>query len=75
MSERDRDLIRDAIMFAVKDISGRVLREAAVQSMIDDFIKELNQNKDKLILKKESKLSSNNRKKILEIINQNKDDE
>ena len=46
MSERDRDLIRDAIMFAVKDISGRVLREAAVQSMIDDFIKELNQNKD-----------------------------
>lgn len=46
MSERDRDLIRDAMMFAVKDISGRVLREAAVQSMIDDFLKELNQNKD-----------------------------
>lgn len=44
MSERDRDLIRDVIMFAVKDISGRVLREAAVQSMIDDFIKEYKQN-------------------------------
>ena len=46
MSKRDRDLIRDAMMFAVKDISGRVLREAAVQSMIDDFLKSLNQNKD-----------------------------
>jgi len=46
MSKRDRDLIRDAIMFAVKDISGRVLREATAQSMIDDFLKELNQNKD-----------------------------
>ena len=41
-----RDLIRDAMMFAVKDINGRVLREAAVQSMIDDFLKERNQNKD-----------------------------
>ena len=44
MSKRDRNLIRDAMMFAVKDISGRVLREAAVQSMIDDFLKSLNQN-------------------------------
>jgi len=47
LSKRDRDLIRHAMMFAVKDISGRVLREAAVQSMIDDFLKSLNQNKDK----------------------------
>lgn len=39
---KNRDLIRDAMMFAVKDITGRVLREATVQSMIDDFEKELN---------------------------------
>jgi len=38
---KNRDLIRDAMMFAVKDITGRVLREAAVQSMIDDFEKQL----------------------------------
>lgn len=37
----NRDLIRDAMLFAVKDITGRVLREATVQSMIDDFVKEL----------------------------------
>ena len=37
----NRDLIRDAMMFAVKDTIGRVLREADVQSMIDDFEKEL----------------------------------
>ena len=29
------------MMFAVKDITGRVLREATVQSMIDDFEKQL----------------------------------
>ena len=29
------------MMFAVKDTIGRVLREATVQSMIDDFEKEL----------------------------------
>ena len=39
---KNRDLIRDAMMFAVKDITGRVLREATVQSMIDDFEKQLN---------------------------------
>lgn len=39
---KNRYLIRDAMMFAVKDITGRVLREATVQSMIDDFEKELN---------------------------------
>lgn len=39
---KNRDLIRDAMMFAVKGITGRVLREATVQSMIDDFEKQLN---------------------------------
>lgn len=39
---KNRDLIKDAMMFAVKDITGRVLREATVQSMIDDFEKQLN---------------------------------
>ena len=38
---QNRDLIRDAMMFAVKDITGRVLREESVQSMVDDFLKEL----------------------------------
>lgn len=38
---KNRDLIRDAMMFAVKDITGRVLREATLQSMIDDFEKQL----------------------------------
>jgi hypothetical protein len=38
---KNRDLIRDAMMFAVKDVTGRVLREATVQSMIDDFEKQL----------------------------------
>lgn len=38
---KNRDLIRDAMMFAVKDMTGRVLREATVQSMIDDFEKQL----------------------------------
>jgi len=38
---KNRNLIRDAMMFAVKDITGRVMREATVQSMIDDFEKQL----------------------------------
>ncbi len=38
---KNRDLIRDAMMFAVKDITSKVLREATVQSMIDDFEKQL----------------------------------
>ena len=38
---KNRELIRNAMMFAVKDITGRVLREATVQSMIDDFEKQL----------------------------------
>ena len=42
MTEQERNLIRDAIMFAVKDMTGRVMREATVQSMIDDFIKAIN---------------------------------
>ena len=42
---KNRDLIRDAMMFAVKDITGRVLREATVQSMIDDFEKQLTKYK------------------------------
>ena len=39
---KNRDLIRYAMMFAVKDITGRVLREATVQSMMDDFENQLN---------------------------------
>ena len=42
MTEQERNLIRDAMMFAVKDINGRVMREATVQSMIDDFKKDIN---------------------------------
>ena len=42
MTEQERNLIRDAMMFAVKDMTGRVMREATVQSMIDDFIKAIN---------------------------------
>jgi len=42
MTEQERDLIRDAMMFAVKDMTGRVMREATVQSMIDDFKKTIN---------------------------------
>ena len=38
---QNRDLIRDAMIFAVKDVTGRVLREESVQSMVDDFLKEL----------------------------------
>ena len=41
MTEQERDLIRDAMMFAVKDMTGRVMREATVQSMIDDFKKAI----------------------------------
>ena len=42
MTEQERNLIRDAMMFAVKDITSRVMREATVQSMIDDFKKAIN---------------------------------
>ena len=42
MTEQERNLIRDAMMFAVKDMTGRVMREATVQSMIDDFKKAIN---------------------------------
>ena len=42
MTEQERNLIRDAMMFAVKDITGRVIREATVQSMINDFKKAIN---------------------------------
>ena len=41
MTKQERNLIRDAMMFAVKDISGRIMREATVQSMIDDFKKAI----------------------------------
>ena len=44
MTEQERDLIRDAMMFAVKDVTGRVLRESSVQSMIDDFKKAIKVN-------------------------------
>lgn len=42
MTEQERNLIRDAMMFAVKDITGRVMREATVNGMIDDFKKSIN---------------------------------
>ena len=42
MTKQERNLIRDAMMFAVKDMTGRVMREATVQSMIDDFEKAIN---------------------------------
>ncbi len=42
MNIQDRNLVRDAMMFAVKDMTGRVMREATVQSMIDDFKKAIN---------------------------------
>lgn len=42
MEEQERNLIRDAMMFAVKDMTGRVMREATVQSMIDDFKEAIN---------------------------------
>jgi len=45
MKEQERDLIRDAMMFAVKDMTGRVMREATVQSMIDDFEIIIKKNK------------------------------
>ena len=48
MEKQIRNLIRDAMMFAVKDITGRVLREATVQSMIDDFNKTINYTQSSL---------------------------
>lgn len=37
----NRDLIRNAMLFAVKDITGRVLRETTVQTMVDDFLQDI----------------------------------
>jgi len=70
--------------FMVSPAVSKVLGD--IQKQEEDFIKgksikveEWNQEDIQkeygLILKKESKLSSNNRRKILEIINQNKEDE
>jgi len=53
MTEQERNLIRDAMMFAVKDITGRVMREATVQSMIDDFKKAINYTHCYQLLKNE----------------------
>ena len=69
--------------FVVSPQVAKVLSD--IQQREEDFIKgksikveewdlEDIQKEYELILKKESKLSSNNRKKILEILNQNKDD-
>ena len=69
--------------FMVSPAVSKVLGD--IQKQEEDFIKgksikveEWNQEDIQkeygLILKKESKLSSNNRRKILEIINQNKDE-
>ena len=38
----DKDLIREAMIFAVKDLTGKAFREATIQSMIRDFEKQLN---------------------------------
>tara|TARA_R110000744_G_scaffold369194_1_gene479310 strand:+ start:681 stop:905 length:225 start_codon:yes stop_codon:yes gene_type:complete len=69
--------------FMVSPAVSKVLGD--IQKQEEDFIKgksikvegwnqEDIQKEYGLILKKESKLSSNNRRKILEIINQNKDE-
>ena len=34
---KDRELIKKAMAFAVKDITGRTLRDAALKTMVDDF--------------------------------------
>lgn len=61
MTKQERNLIRDAMMFAVKDMTGRVMREATVQSMIDDFEKAINYThcceSDNELLKAKQKLS------------------
>ena len=46
MKQKERNLVRDAMMFAVKDITGRVLRESTVESMMFSFYEDLNKNKD-----------------------------
>ena len=34
---KDRELIKEAMAFAVKDITGETLRDATLESMVDDF--------------------------------------
>lgn len=36
-----KSLIKDAMAFAVYDITGRVLRDAALETMLDDFSREI----------------------------------
>lgn len=40
----NRDLIRNAMLFAVKDITGRVLRETTLDTMVEDFLTDLKVN-------------------------------
>lgn len=42
ISEREKTLIYNAMLFAVKDITGRALRPETVETMIEDFIISLN---------------------------------
>jgi hypothetical protein len=42
LSEREKTLIYNAMLFAVKDITGRALRPETVETMIEDFIITLN---------------------------------
>ena len=42
LSEREKTLIHNAMLFAVKDITSRVLRNETIETMVDDFIKDLN---------------------------------
>lgn len=37
-----KTLVKDAMKFAVKDITGRVLRDVVVETMLEDFSKEIN---------------------------------
>ena len=37
----ERNIIRDAMIYAVKDITGRVLRDEVVDSIIEDFYKNI----------------------------------
>lgn len=42
LSEREKILIHNAMLFAVKDITNRILRNEIIETMVDDFIKDLN---------------------------------
>jgi len=49
LSEREKTLIHNAMLFAVKDITSRVLRNETIETMVDDFIKDLNKQINPII--------------------------